>query len=283
MICKDLRLDFGLGTCLAHRAAAEIGMRHLSTARRTLRAFERTPICREDPFFRLEGLKLKARLLASQGALEEAVSTQADVPTDRVPDRPFGVFLGTIAILYAALGDSGKASQTASAAREYGSSVEMRYCTLLADAITANAEGDESAFRRRVTNAIVECGRANYLDGLVFAYRVYPTLLYAADGPDALSILRRAVIAGHDHELARRAGIEIRLSEHDDPLGVLTAREREVLDLLSRGLTNAEIASRLYISPSTAKVHVRHILQKLGARNRLQAVLLSREVLEAEG
>jgi DNA-binding CsgD family transcriptional regulator len=48
-------------------------------------------------------------------------------------------------------------------------------------------------------------------------------------------------------------------------------------------MTNAEIAGRLYISPSTAKVHVRHILRKLGARTRLQAVLRSQEVLEAEG
>jgi DNA-binding NarL/FixJ family response regulator len=96
-------------------------------------------------------------------------------------------------------------------------------------------------------------------------------------------VLRRAVSAARDHELARVVGIEINLSGLDDPLGVLTEREREVLDLLARGLTNPEIAGRLYITTSTTKVHVRHILHKLGARNRLQAVLLYRDVLEAEG
>jgi LuxR family maltose regulon positive regulatory protein len=281
-ICSELRLDFGLGTCLAHRAAAEIGLRQFSRADRTLRAFERTPICREDPFFRLEGAKLKARLLASQGAFEAALSTRTDVPVDRMPDRPLGVFLSTLAILHAALGDAPRAFATASDAREHGTSVEMRYCALLAEAIATDVAGDHAGFRERARDAIVDCGGADYLDGLVFAYRAYPALLSVTDDPQAIFVLRSAVSAGRDHDLAARAGIEINLTGLDDPLGVLTRREREVLDLLSRGMTNAEIARLLYISHSTAKVHVRHILKKLGARNRLQAVLLSQEVLAAE-
>ena len=208
-ICNELRLDFGLGTCLAHRAAAEIGLRQFSRAQRTLRAFERTPICREDPFFRLEGLKLKARLLASQGALDEAIATQGDLPPGRRPDRPLGVFLSTISILYAAHGDAAQALATARTARGHGSSVEMRYGSLLAEAIATSANGDPTDFRKRATSAIVECGRAHYLDGLIFAYRVYPGLLGIIDDPEALSVLRQAVSVGHDHELARRAGIEI--------------------------------------------------------------------------
>ena len=54
------------------------------------------------------------------------------------------------------------------------------------------------------------------------------------------------------------------------------------MGLLSEGLTNAQIAARLFIAPSTAKVHVRHILEKLGARNRLQAVLRAQGGLETE-
>jgi DNA-binding NarL/FixJ family response regulator len=64
----------------------------------------------------------------------------------------------------------------------------------------------------------------------------------------------------------------------EEPFSVLTSREREVLDLLIEGLTNPEIAKRLFISPSTAKVHVRNILKKLGVRNRLQAVLRAQEL-----
>jgi DNA-binding NarL/FixJ family response regulator len=53
----------------------------------------------------------------------------------------------------------------------------------------------------------------------------------------------------------------------------LTPREQEVLALLAAGLSNAEIAERLFISLSTAKVHVQHILKKLGAKTRLQAAM----------
>ena len=59
------------------------------------------------------------------------------------------------------------------------------------------------------------------------------------------------------------------------PLARLTAREREVLDLLVEGCDNAEIAARLYISQSTAKNHVASILVKLGVHNRLQAAVLA--------
>ncbi len=59
--------------------------------------------------------------------------------------------------------------------------------------------------------------------------------------------------------------------------GTLTDREREVLVLMARGLDNGQIASNLFVSEATVRTHVGHVLSKLDARSRVQAVVVAYE------
>jgi DNA-binding NarL/FixJ family response regulator len=97
------------------------------------------------------------------------------------------------------------------------------------------------------------------------------------DRPGDLSRARRLVTAAAEQAVelsmvpiagkARELQERLEAGESSPPL---TRREREVADLVAQGLTNLEIATRLYVSQRTAQNHVQHILTKLGLANRSQ-------------
>ncbi|GAB2328838.1 response regulator [Streptomyces variabilis] len=103
------------------------------------------------------------------------------------------------------------------------------------------------------------------LDDILGAIRV----VAAGDALIAPSVTRRLIA-----EFAARQ----EPAPHPRPVGNITQREREVLTLIGRGMSNSEIAAHLYISVATAKAHVARLLTKLEARDRVQLVITAYEI-----
>ena len=94
--------------------------------------------------------------------------------------------------------------------------------------------------------------------------------------PDAIPPAALAVASGHWVLDDSFAGALLRITDSPAPLPPeLSPREHEVLELLSAGLSNRDVAAELGISPHTAKFHVNAILEKLGASTRTEAVMLA--------
>jgi DNA-binding NarL/FixJ family response regulator len=107
-------------------------------------------------------------------------------------------------------------------------------------------------------------------------------VLKDTDGQD----LVRAVFAAARGEVPldpRAAGALLARSRRPPALAGMTAREREVLQLLSTGLANKAIAARLGISQATVKAHLTRIFRHIGAADRTQAALWAREHLPQDG
>ena len=89
------------------------------------------------------------------------------------------------------------------------------------------------------------------------------------------ALLAPAVTRRVIEEFVRRPPDSVRTAPPE--LAELTARELEVLELIARGLSNAEIAKELFVSETTVKTHVAHVLMKLDLRDRVQAVVFAYE------
>ena len=94
--------------------------------------------------------------------------------------------------------------------------------------------------------------------------------VHAGESLLAPTVTRRMI----ESYLARPRAVD---GEARDRLATLTPRELETLALLARGLTNAELAERLFVSETTVKTHVGRVLMKLGLRDRVQAVIYAYE------
>jgi DNA-binding NarL/FixJ family response regulator len=129
--------------------------------------------------------------------------------------------------------------------------------------ILSTYETDEYVFMALQAGAsgflLKDAGPAELLHGI--------RVVAAGDALLAPRITRRLIAQFSAQRTASQAG--------KDRLAVLTHRERDVLALVGRGLSNDEIGAELFLSPATARTHVSHAMGKLGARDRAQLVVIA--------
>ena len=166
---------------------------------------------------------------------------------------------------------------------------ELRPDVVLMDVRMPHLDGIEAT--RRIVAHGEDCPRVIVLTTFSQSEVVYNALLAGASGfllkdMSGVQLVAgiRAVARGEEllaPSVTRRLIEEfVAHGRREPPAGLqrLTGREREVLQLVAAGLSNGEIAQQLVVSVETVKTHVSRILDKLGIRDRVQAVILAYEV-----
>jgi DNA-binding NarL/FixJ family response regulator len=280
-ICRLLHLDMWAAFCIEIRAAAELGLREFRLARKSLDELASAAAKSEDPYLDLAVRNLTVKLALCKSHTFTP-SAYFDNPSSGLQRSTLGEYLGLLAIAASARGAHAEAAENVRKARELTRGVDARCYAAGAEVISlVSQQSPAPHVLSRVSAWLTNCVEHGFLHGLVVGYRAFPELLQilaqVPNPPVAIeSVLRKA----NDEALSLRSGLTVRRAD-ELFVSLLTRRELEVLELLTQGMTNDEIAKELYISISTVKVHVHHILKKTGARTRLDAAMKGRPVLES--
>jgi ATP/maltotriose-dependent transcriptional regulator MalT len=276
--CRRLGFDFAKGYCLATLALAHAGLRAFKSAHQALRELAAVANEQDNHYLRCTAEITSMRVALARGKPHEAIEGHGPNFAEHIPvPAAQGEYLGVLALAAAAAGDLSLATSSAQAARHVTTAIEARFFSRFADLIVHASDSDKA--RADASRLAADIEDAVFEDALVLAYRAHRPILelLPQEGPSAsniASVMRRA-----NDQAAAIVRVRTAASAGLDPVAPLTPREQEVLALLAAGLSNAEIAERLFISLSTAKVHVQHILKKLGAKTRLQAAVQAQSQL----
>jgi DNA-binding CsgD family transcriptional regulator/tetratricopeptide (TPR) repeat protein len=265
---KDLGLSFGADYAALRRAAAFTGLRRLGQARTAIHSINGPPESRPS-FVSSNAVLQEARVLITAGDLERARRLLATEIMGG--DRP--AFQGELrsyrAIVSASLGAFDEAAEAVEGNENCFRFVEASALRDVALAIISLRSDPGTVTPLATVGELLTTGAS---DALVMGYRAYPPLAGVINGSNLEGLMMALIAQSHDFDIARSVGLKV--SREARPRQRLSAREREVYDLLSQGRSNREIAKTLFISESTAKVHVRHIFEKLGVRSRVEAARL---------
>jgi DNA-binding NarL/FixJ family response regulator len=205
----------------------------------------------------------------------------AQLPADSAAAVPLLVLLVEVRIADGNLGEAAVVSERLSAIEARHGGAYVRASAALAKGGVALADGRHDDARACLQQALAGFARAD-LPLELARTRLALAAAVAAHRPEVALAEARAALAGFEQLRAARhvdaaaallRSLGVRTSTAIRVDGRLTARECEVLDLLGHGLSNPEIADRLFISRKTVEHHVANLLAKLGLRSRAEAAV----------
>jgi ATP/maltotriose-dependent transcriptional regulator MalT len=269
---EEFHLDFVRPHTLVSQAAANIGLRRFADASAVLLEIEAAARHMNDPYLAANADIQRCRLLLSEGsrkaALDAVSGTWSRGPT---PARQME-FAVTRAAAIACNGDPEVALNELKRVEDTSRWLEPQHllrwtrsvCLLMLERKQAQELVKEAYAATVATQAF---------DVFLFAQRLHPLILATLAEDHGLHARLADLLArANDEQRGRAYGIAPARAAPGEEHG-LTKREREVYSLLAEGRSNREIAHALFISEVTVKVHVRHILRKLGVRTRTEAAI----------
>ena len=264
---RSTGLDFAVDHALVVRASALIGLRRLSATQRCLNEIQG----RGDnaSMHVVANTRLQeVRLRIASGDLRGASLLLQREPPGSISLAFASEFLAHRGFLLAAANKKQAAEDALNLAQQTPGWVGT---TFLCDAGRAILMllNDEPGANARCVEVLMRAYDKGHLDAIVTAARVCPDLVRAGSASEKCArALTELLSSSSDVDLGRRAGLEMpRVLRRHEPL---SPRERDVYELLTQGRSNKDIARSLFISESTAKVHVRHIYEKLGIHSRAE-------------
>jgi LuxR family maltose regulon positive regulatory protein len=275
---KRFGLDWVGTHGLEMKALAQIGLRDFQGAQAALRTAWQLAEAADDFHAQVNAQALLARISLAQGAPVRALELLDMSGSRNVGPGMEGEVRSMRALALACRGAIEEADAEIEASESITTHLEARGLRAFAKVLAADRRGDDGARHKQLEFALIDAQVTGNADSFVVAYRLAPNLLNAIVGTDlALSDFLLRPLATYDSRLAEKAGLNQR-GLGIRPATLLTDREEEVLELLRQGMSNREIAQTLWIAQSTAKVHVRHIFEKLGVRSRTEAALFRVEI-----
>ena len=264
---RSTGLDFVVDHALVVRASALIGLRQLSAAQRSLNEVQ-IRVDHASAHIVGNARIQEIRLRIASGDLKRASLLAHHEPPRSLPPAFRSEFIALRGLVFAALGDAQRAEEAFGAVQGTAGWIGTEFFCDAGRAILMLGRGDRGADKHCV-ELLMRAREEGHLDAIVTAARAFPDLVRAGSTDHSCSrALTEILSSSSDVDLGRRAGLEMpRILRRRE---ALSPRERDVYELILQGRTNKGIANALFISESTAKLHVRHIYEKLGVHTRAE-------------